>query len=381
MKWQQGTIVSHKSKDGKRWRIFWHDNNQKRKSKVILGPKSVARKELNKVITKLETGEYVDNPNITFNDFVEIFLKVKRTENLAHATIREYERFFTVDPSVIKNLNNKNLAKITAADCLNIIEDATKRNSLSMARHAFTYLNTFFNQALKMDYIISNPMMKLKKPRLTKPDKKAMTTAEWVKFYKAIDDEWEKVYFRIMVSTAMRRGEVCALKISDINLKEKFITILRSYSVINGKHIFTDTKNHQSTNMPIDEETISLIKAHVANLSILALRMDRTLNSDDYLFPNPYLVGLGKDSIPMHPDSWSKRFKKICQKAKLDRKFTLHEIRHTTATFLIVDLKLDPLTVSQRLRHADRGFTLNQYAHLYGDSQKEATNKLGELLK
>ena len=42
-----------------------------------------------------------------------------------------------------------------------------------------------------------------------------------------------------------------------------------------------------------------------------------------------------------------------------------NEIRHTTATFLIVDLKLDPLTVSQRLRHADRGFTLNQYAHLY----------------
>jgi integrase len=72
--------------------------------------------------------------------------------------------------------------------------------------------------------------------------------------------------------------------------------------------------------------------------------------------------------------------KKICKKAGIDA-YSLHELRHTTATLLIVDAKMDIMTVSQRLRHADRGFTLNQYGHLSDSSQEKATDKLAQILK
>ena len=59
---------------------------------------------------------------------------------------------------------------------------------------------------------------------------------------------------------------------------------------------------------------------------------------------------------------------------------TLHGLRHTSATLLIgqnVDIK----TVSHRLGHADTSTTIDIYAHALEKLDKDAADKLANLLK
>ena len=58
---------------------------------------------------------------------------------------------------------------------------------------------------------------------------------------------------------------------------------------------------------------------------------------------------------------------------------TFHGLRHTHATLLIAQ-GLDVRTVSNRLGHAQTSTTLNIYAHAFARMDREASDKLDNLL-
>ena len=57
----------------------------------------------------------------------------------------------------------------------------------------------------------------------------------------------------------------------------------------------------------------------------------------------------------------------------------LHALRHSHASALIAK-KTDVLTVSRRLGHADPAFTLRTYGHLFDNTDREAADKLDDVL-
>jgi integrase len=78
------------------------------------------------------------------------------------------------------------------------------------------------------------------------------------------------------------------------------------------------------------------------------------------------------------PDTITAWFRKFIHKTDLP-KVKLHSLRHTNATLLIAE-GTDVKTVSTRLGHASTGITLNIYAHMLKSKDKEAADKLDELL-
>ena len=58
---------------------------------------------------------------------------------------------------------------------------------------------------------------------------------------------------------------------------------------------------------------------------------------------------------------------------------TFHGLRHTHAT-LLISQGLDVRTVSNRLGHAQTSTTLNIYAHAFAKMDREASDKLDNLL-
>ena len=377
---KKGGVTRYQTKSTNGWRIKWRNAQGKQETKLMLNcTKSDALKERMKILVAVELGDHVSKTKVTFNEFAETFLKLKRG-TIAESTFDDYYRFFTLpNGNVIQYLGDKLIQKIDTKDCIEVLSQWTSTGKLQMAKHGYTYLNTFFNQALKMGEIDRNPMMPIPKPRPPKPEKKAMSSEEWKKFYNAIDDDWTRVYFRIMIVTGMRKSEMSGLRIRDIDFIGNSVSIQRNYIVRHNRGIYSDTKGHKASNISLDEYTLQLIRAHLNDLQKTAELFDRNSNLDDPLFPRTNHVGLGLNAKPMNPDTWSRRMKKICSRAGIDA-YSLHELRHTTATLLIVDAKMDIMTISQRLRHADRGFTLNQYGHLSDSSQEKATDKLAEIL-
>jgi integrase len=58
----------------------------------------------------------------------------------------------------------------------------------------------------------------------------------------------------------------------------------------------------------------------------------------------------------------------------------LHAFRHTH-TSLLLDTGATPKVVQEQLRHSDARITLGVYGHVIGDAQRDAVNKVGELLR
>ena len=91
----------------------------------------------------------------------------------------------------------------------------------------------------------------------------------------------------------------------------------------------------------------------------------------EYVFPSP-------TGRPISPDSVIQMLHRVLKQAGLP-KVRFHDLRHTFATVALqngVDIK----TVSGMLGHYSAGFTLDTYAHVTTQAQREAAKTMGNIL-
>ena len=68
------------------------------------------------------------------------------------------------------------------------------------------------------------------------------------------------------------------------------------------------------------------------------------------------------DGVPLHPDSFSRAFKRLA-KAGISPKARLHDARHAVATTLLTQ-GVHPAITSAALGHASPAFTMSTYQHV-----------------
>ena len=81
----------------------------------------------------------------------------------------------------------------------------------------------------------------------------------------------------------------------------------------------------------------------------------------------------------MHPSTCDQVIRKIVKKYNLDH-ICFHELRHTCAS-LLINMGIDPKTVSKRLGHSDSSITMEIYTHAFESSKKACADMFDELMK
>ncbi len=171
-------------------------------------------------------------------------------------------------------------------------------------------------------------------------------------------------YLGIILSLelGLRIGEVCGLKYSDLNFKEKTITINstveRIYDAFSKK------------TMIVVSQPKTLKSKRVLPLNDRVLELIPNQNSNTYLLNNK--------EKPIEPRSLGKFYKKVIEKINIEY-VNFHGLRHTFASILITN-GVDIKTVSELLGHANISTTLSIYAHSDLKNKNKAINKLGGLL-
>ena len=84
------------------------------------------------------------------------------------------------------------------------------------------------------------------------------------------------------------------------------------------------------------------------------------------------------DGRPPHPDTITRRFKKLAAAAGLPE-IDLHDVRHSYAT-AGRDAKIDWKALSHRIGHADVAFTMKQYVQTDLEADRQVANTLAELI-
>jgi integrase len=216
------------------------------------------------------------------------------------------------------------------------------------------------------------PVWRLEERR---PDVRASEVGEVLKLLATAEAEDPRLgcFLRVLAATGMRRGEACALRWSDVDLKGESVRVDESVTSAKGGATVKAPKTHASVRrVALDDDTLDAIVEVRRSQKQLATDCDVALPDDGFLFSTAVDA-----SVPPHPDAVSHAFDRLRTKAQVSADVHLHSLRHFHAT------ALDPV-VSEAQKQARLGWSTVQMARHYTDGlaaeDRRAAEHIGRLL-
>ena len=147
--------------------------------------------------------------------------------------------------------------------------------------------------------------------------------------------------------------------------------VSRSRSVVPGKGVLEGpTKNGCSRSMTISYYVVSTLW----HLYSFQKRMAR----ENHRKVSPYLFANAQGE-PIHPDTFTKRLRKIFRELGFPSSFHLHTLRHYFVSTMLHE-GVDKQTVAELAGHGDTSFLERTYCHPQMKLKQEAAEKLEEAL-
>ena len=171
-----------------------------------------------------------------------------------------------------------------------------------------------------------------------------------------------------------RRGELCALRWTDLDLDRGVVTIERSADQTSEGVLEKATKTGQKRRLALDSYTVELLTAY------RELCNDQCKSLGIALARSAFVFSTSPDfSTPRRPDSITQRYRRLAERNNL-RSTRLHALRHYSATELLT-AGIDVRTVAGRLGHGSGGATtLRFYAAWVTEADKKAANAIADVI-
>ena len=307
-------------------------------------------------------GQWMD---IWFENYAKI--KVRPT---SHQTYRGY-----IDNHIKPNIGKIQLGKLTTLELQKLYKKLLSKGRVDRIEakgqpkglspktvrniHQVTSSAMDFARAQKL--IAVNPADGCALPKLEHREMKTLPVEQLASFLREAKESGVFEMYYIELVTGLRRGELLGLKWEDLDLEQGTLRVQRQVSRINGEVVEAPLKTKNSY------RTISLGADAVGILN----EQRKKCCGSEYVFPSP-------TGGPISPDSVIQMLHRVLKRAGLP-KVRFHDLRHTFATVALqngVDIK----TVSGMLGHYSAGFTLDTYAHVTTQAQREAAKTMGSVL-
>jgi integrase/recombinase XerD len=298
------------------------------------------------ILSELIKNFVQQNKEITLVNFIKEYLdSIKFTHSAAYVKSLEY-----TFKALLEFTGNIKLQKID----YQILEKFILKKfhkSKSTANLYYRNLKSAFNFAVKMDYLFSNPLLKIKLPKYQKSLPSYVSLNQLKLILEFIPAEMKDIY-SFLFFTGIRLNELINLKWSNVNLKEEIIQI--------GDHSFT-TKGKKIRVVPLCEQSSKILFNRIPKIlkhkeHFVFTKLNGYIYSGDYI---------------------SKTFKRAVRKADVDENIHLHSLRHGFASSLLQQ-GTDITVIQQLLGHQDLKTTL-VYSHLNIDNLKDAVRKFNQM--
>ena len=171
------------------------------------------------------------------------------------------------------------------------------------------------------------------------------------------DEEWYDFFYTEII-TGMRQGEICGLRWEDFDREKRTLRVARSVDFVNKELVVGETKTEDG------KRTIYLPDSL---WHILAERQCQKGAFSEWIFPN-----LLKPEWPLNPSRAYRQLKKLLEIGGLPS-IRFHDLRHTFTSHA-ANSGIAPKTLSEIVGHSKASFTLDHYAHVTSDMQKNAAN-------
>lgn len=173
----------------------------------------------------------------------------------------------------------------------------------------------------------------------------------------------------ITLMTGLRKGEVLALKWSDVDIDNGTLIVMRSAYRKGGVGMLTKTtKTDRVRTISLPRQAAEILREHKRDQAAMRLAAGPLWRADDFVFTTE-VGGLLDEKVP------NTILHRVCAKAGLPPE-RFHNLRHSAAMTAASASHGDLHAVKNLLGHASISTTLDTYGHSMTESQR----RLGEVM-
>ena len=347
--------------------------NPRQISRTFHGGARAADDALRDLVERYREGR-PDGIGNTFTQLLDRWLKECERLDLSPTTMRTYRA--QIEQTIRPALGKVELSRLTAKQ-LDDLYGAMKERGASpkTIRNHHAIISSALHQAVRWGWLRENVAERAKPPRLTQNRVKAPSVEVVRSIIEAAEERDPRLAPLLMLGalTGLRRGELCALRWTDVHLDTGELDVARSVVVVPGGLAEKSTKTGRERRVALDRVAVALLEQHHDQVDGWAREAEVLLADDAFVF-SPEVDG----SKPFRPDNVTGFFIRVRDGLGLEG-VRLHDLRHFTATQLI-GANVDIRTVAGRLGHSDASLTLRVYSHVIEERDRAAAEVMGRVL-
>jgi integrase len=316
----------------------------------------------------------LEGASATLSDLLDQWLEARGPE-LSPTTLRNYRS--RIELTIRPVLGSVRLSRLTAKH-LDDLYGAMRREgkSAKTIRNAHVVISAALAQAVRWGWLKDNVATLARPPRISQRQIKAPSVDEVREIIAAAEERDPRLAPLLFLAalTGMRRGELCGLRWSDVDLDGGVLNVARSVVVDFGGLRVKAPKTDRPRKLALDVVGVELIRRHRMQVDEWAAQAETAIGPDAYVF-SPDENGFK----PFRPDNVTGFFTRV-RDVVGHPDVRLHDLRHFTATQLI-GAGVDVRTVAGRLGHSDASVTLRVYSHVLEERDRAAAATIGRLFQ
>ena len=377
-----GSVFRRKDrKGGKEWvaQIILEDDSPKQR---YFKTQAEADEALNEMLYEQRHGTLITEKDQTVKQQLDHWLENVHRNTVRPSTYAEYRR--TIDKHITPALGHLKLRQLT----VNRVEAFYTRKAedglaASSIRQIHKVLRQALDHAVRSNLLARNVCDIAKKalPRQVRYEIKPLTQEQAQKLVSDARGHHLEALFILAVMTGMRRGELLALRWSDIDFDNGSLQVhhtvrrvsIRGYTGSGPKTKLTESEPKTTSSrrmIVLPPFLVDVLKKHRIRQLEERLQAGNAWVENNLVFCNPH--GTFRE-----PSTVYKTFQRFLKDAGLPT-MRLHDLRHSAATLLLT-MGVHVKVVQELLGHSNALMTLNTYSHVLPSLQKDAMDKMSNL--
>jgi integrase len=386
---EQGVLRTHvrgclggKCRCAERYQAWVYDPREKRVFRKTFDKQKEAKLWRSEMLSALERGTMRAPSKRTFDQAADALLIGMRDGTIENrsghrykpSTIRRYE--LAIDKHLRPVLGTLKLSQIDRQRVKRLVE-GWKRGGMtepSSIRNNLDPLRVVVREAIEDGVIAIDPIAGLRLPQGGGRRERVADRAEAQTLIDALLENDRALWACAFFGT-LRRGELRALRWSDIDFEAGVIHVRRGWD---------DAEGEQATKSDAGKRDVPL--AGILRTLLVAYKLASGRSDEALVFGRTATLPFVNSTVRSRAlAAWKAENKKRTAQAgegeqvELLTPITLHEARHSAASYLI-EAGLNDLELTAMVGHSDSRTTKNIYGHLFPDSNTKVAAKLDAYL-